>query len=99
MSKAITSISIEHCDCVSAAVALLRNGSFPTTPIKASTWAFDLKFLEFARLLSLYGSPNISALSNATTAFLLWRGVENVPISVSPHCHDTTIVITHVAYY
>jgi hypothetical protein len=86
MRKGITPISIEHCDCVSPAVALLRRGSFPTTPTKASTWAFDLKFLEFARLLSLYGSPNISALSNATVAFLLWSGVENVPVSVSLHC-------------
>lgn len=82
MSTAITPIFIEHCDCISPAVALLRCGSFPTTPIRASTWAFDIRLLEFARLLSLYGSPNVSALSNATTAFLLWNGVQNVPESV-----------------
>jgi hypothetical protein len=83
MSKAVTPISIQHCDCISPAVALLHHGSFPTNPIKASTWAFDIKFLEFARLLSLYGSPNIAALSNTTTAFLLWCGVQ-MPVSVSP---------------
>src|SRR5260370_36138757 len=83
MSGAITPVSIEHCDCISPAVALLHHGSFPTTPKKAPTWAFDLKLLEFSSLLSLYGSPNISALSNATTAFLLWHGVQNVPVSVS----------------
>ncbi len=83
MSKAITPVSIEHCDCISPAVALLHHGSLPTTPKKAPTWAFDLKLLEFSRLLSLYGSPNTSALSNATTAFLLWHGVQNVPVSVS----------------
>jgi hypothetical protein len=81
--EAITPISIEHCDCISPAIALLHQGSWPTTPIKASTWAFDIKLLEFARLLSLYGSPNISALSNATAAFLIWSGVPNVPVSVS----------------
>ena len=75
MSEAITPISIEHCNCISPAVTLLHHGSFPTTPKKAPTWAFEIKLLEFARLLSLYGSPNISALSNATTAFLLWCGV------------------------
>ena len=83
MNEGITPISIEHCDCVSPAVALVHIGSFPTNPVKGSTWAFNIKFLEFARLLSLYGSPNISALSNTTTAFLLWQGVQNVPVSVS----------------
>lgn len=81
--QAITPILIEHCNCISPAIALLHQGSWPTTPIKASTWAFDIKLLEFARLLSLYGSPNISALSNAIGAFLMWSGVPNVPVSVS----------------
>lgn len=72
-----------HCDCISHAVALLHYGAFPCVPTQGSKWAFDIKFLEFARLLSLYGSPNISALSNATTAFLLWCGVLDVPVSVS----------------
>ena len=81
--EAITPITIEHCDCISPAIALLHQGSWPTTPIKASTWAFDIKLLEFMRLLSVHGAPNISALSNATVAFLIWSGVPDVPVSVS----------------
>ena len=78
MSKAITPVSIEHCDCISPAVALLHHGSFPTTPKKAPTWAFDLKLLEFSRLLSLYGSPNISALIQCYYSLLI--------VAWSPKC-------------
>lgn len=64
-------------------MALLNCGVFPTTPRKAPVWAFDIKLLEFARQLSLYGSPNISALSNALGGFLRWRGMQSIPVSVS----------------
>lgn len=80
---AITPTRIEYCDCISPAVALLHQGAFSSTPQRAPTWAFDIKLLEFMRLLCLYGSPNITALSSTISSFLVWQGVSNVPQSVS----------------
>lgn len=83
-SKGITQIEINHCNCVSPAVALLQRGCFPSTPIKAPKWAFDIGLLEFSALHFQYGTPNVSAWCNATSAFLSWCRVANVPNSVRP---------------
>jgi hypothetical protein len=75
MSKAVTPISIQHCDCISPAVALLHHGSFPTNPIKASTWAFDIKFLEFASSYPYMGAQTL--LHYPTLLLHSYCGVES----------------------
>ncbi|KAL1750030.1 hypothetical protein FB107DRAFT_194227, partial [Schizophyllum commune] len=64
--------SISTCSCSSAARQLIAVGLFPCAP-QRPTLAVDMNVLDFARLLFLHISPNVTAWCKATEAFLLAR--------------------------
>jgi len=80
---------IKHCNCVPPGVALLQKGAFSSTPTRPPKWAFDIVLLDYILQHFAYGTPNVSAWCHASVAFLLGRGVQNVPSAAS--------VILHIA--
>ncbi|KAF8287398.1 hypothetical protein DL93DRAFT_2174357 [Clavulina sp. PMI_390] len=87
----IRDITIQYCECVSAAQAIILHGAFPSTPTRASTLVFDIRFLEFVRLVTLFSGPNIGALANATYGFLKWSGVTGVSEATLPKLLSTSL--------
>ncbi|KAI5891122.1 hypothetical protein GGG16DRAFT_27085, partial [Schizophyllum commune] len=64
--------TVDSCKCRSAARQLVEVGLFPCAPQRPSL-AVDMNVLDFARLLFLNISPNVTAWCKATEAFLLAR--------------------------
>lgn len=81
--SAITPVKIQFCGCTHPAIALIRQGAFTSTPVKAPKWAFNLQYLSFVREQFLAGVPNYSAWCSATVAFLQKQGCPEVPSEVS----------------
>ncbi|KAL1749989.1 hypothetical protein FB107DRAFT_224629, partial [Schizophyllum commune] len=65
-------MSLVACSCSPAARQLIAVGLFPCAP-QRPTLAVDINVLDFARLLFLHISPNVTAWCKATEAFLLAR--------------------------
>ncbi|KAL1711496.1 hypothetical protein EV715DRAFT_215239, partial [Schizophyllum commune] len=63
-------IVLDTCQCSGAARQLVEVGLFPCAPYRP-TLAVDMNVLDFARLLFLNISPNVTAWCKATEAFLL----------------------------
>lgn len=78
-----TLLLFEYCNCTPAPVALLNYSVYPSTPTRVPQWGFDIKFLEFARLHFMYGSPNVSALCNTSADFLAFCKATRTPSFVS----------------
>ncbi|KAL1754973.1 hypothetical protein FB107DRAFT_214464, partial [Schizophyllum commune] len=68
----VSRIALQTCYCSPAARQLVAVGLFPCAPYKPSL-AVDINVLDFARLLFLQISPNVTAWCKATEAFLLAR--------------------------
>ncbi|EIW74315.1 hypothetical protein CONPUDRAFT_15837, partial [Coniophora puteana RWD-64-598 SS2] len=65
----VVHVSLQTCRCRTAPMQLLARGFFPCAPI-APSMAFDLRLLEFARLLFARLTPNSTGWCEAVEVFM-----------------------------
>ena len=88
----VSRISLDTCSCRLAATQLVEIGLFPCAPYRP-TLAVDINVLDFARLLFLNISPNVTAWCKATEAFLMARS-HKINYSVSGPLQQTICSLT-----
>ncbi|KAL1743158.1 hypothetical protein HDZ31DRAFT_41608, partial [Schizophyllum fasciatum] len=72
MPLGVSRVQVYACRCRPAATQLVEVGLFPCAPYRPSL-AIEINFLDFARILFLQISPNVTAWCKATEAFLIAR--------------------------